>query len=120
MSIGSEVLEFYKMLPFNYYGSLDEQVNSVLKSKPIEEQYRPLRGLMGPSKRILEIGCGAGWLTNSISYHYKKNVLGVDFNSLPLERAKAVATQLDLRSEFECEDLFEFSKGKNLEGEGLI
>jgi 2-polyprenyl-3-methyl-5-hydroxy-6-metoxy-1,4-benzoquinol methylase len=36
--------------------------------------------------------------------------LGVDFNPHAIERARAVATELDLKSEFFCQDLFEFAE----------
>ena len=37
---------------------------------------------------VLELGCGAGWLSNSISYYYGAKVLGVDFNPIAIEMAK--------------------------------
>ena len=110
--IGKEVLDFYKTLPFNYYGSVEEQVKSVTQLRPIEELYPPLKGLVTPCKNILEVGCGPGWLTNSIANNYKKKVLGLDFNPHAIERARAVAKELDLKSEFLCKNLFTFSEKK--------
>ena len=110
--VGQTVLDFYKILPFNYYGSIEEQVKSVTQQDPIEQQYPPLKGLVASCKNILEIGAGAGWLTNSIAYNYKKKVLGLDFNPIAIERASSVAKKMGLQSEFLCEDLFAFSEEK--------
>ena len=73
--VGKTVLNFYKELPFNYYGSIEGHVKSVIQQRPIEEQYPPLKGLVTPCTNLLEIGCGAGWVTNSIAYNYKKTIL---------------------------------------------
>ena len=118
-NVTETVLEFYKTLPFNYYGSIEEQVKSVVQLSPIEELYLPLKGLVTPCKNILEIGCGPGWLTNSISNNYNKRVLGVDFNPHAIERAQAVANNLELKSEFRCEDLFKFSENKRSKEESF-
>jgi 2-polyprenyl-3-methyl-5-hydroxy-6-metoxy-1,4-benzoquinol methylase len=115
--VAKTVLDFYKTLPFNYYGSIEEQVKSVLQLRLIEELYPPLKGLVAPCKNLLEIGCGPGWMTNSTANNYKKRVLGVDFNPHAIERAKAVANELKLKSEFRCDDLFKFSENKRAEDE---
>ena len=112
--IGQDVLDFYKTLPFNCYGSIEEQVKSVTQQGPIEKHYPPLKELVASCKNILEIGAGAGWLTNSIAYNYKLQgkVLGLDFNPIAVERARSVAKNLGLQSEFLCGDLFAFSDEK--------
>jgi SAM-dependent methyltransferase len=110
--VGKTVLDFYKDLPFNYYGSIEEQVKSVIQQSPIEQLYPPLKGLVTPSENILEIGCGAGWATNSIANYYKKKILGLDYNPRAIERARSVGGELGLPTEFLCEDLFVFSEEK--------
>ena len=52
---------FYKILPFNCYGSIEEQVKSVAQNSPIEQQYPPLKGLVTSCKNILEIGMFTGF-----------------------------------------------------------
>ena len=118
-SKNNEVLEFYKTLPFNYYGTIEQQVESLLKLKPIEEIYPPLKGLISTCENLLDIGCGPGWLTNSIAQHYKKEILGLDFNPHAIERAQAVAKKLNLKSKFLCEDLFKFSANRRQKKEGF-
>ena len=110
--VGKTVLDFYKDLPFNYYGSIEEQAKSVIQQSPIEQLYPPLKGLVTPSENLLEIGCGAGWATNSIANYYKKKILGLDYNPRGIERARSIAEKLGLQSEFLCEDLFVFSEEK--------
>ena len=110
--VGQTVLDFFKILPFNYYGSIEEQVKSVTRKGPIEQRYPPLKGLVKPCKNIFEIGTGCGWLTNSIAYTHKKKITGLDFNPRAIERASAVAKKLELQSEFLCQDLFAFSEEK--------
>lgn len=112
--IGQTVLDFYRVLPFNYYGSSEDQVKSVTQQSPIEELYPPLKGLISQSNNILEIGCGAGWLANAIAYQYKKKVTGLDFNPHAIDRARSTAITLGLKSEFLCEDLFRFSERRRL------
>ena len=110
--VGKTVLDFYKILPFNYYGSIEQHVKSVIQQSPIEEIYFPLKGLVTSCKNILEIGCGTGWVTNSIANHYNKKILGLDFNPHSIERAGSIGKKLELQSEFICEDLFAFSEEK--------
>ena len=69
--------------------------------------------MVTPSKNVLEIGCGLGWVTNSIAYNYNKKVLGLDFNPHAVEIAQSVAKKLQLQSEFLCDDLFSFSQEKS-------
>jgi SAM-dependent methyltransferase len=64
--------------------------------------------LLASAGRVLDVGCGAGWLTNSIAYHYKRDVTGIDFNPVAVERARAVAALLHLRSDISCHDLFTY------------
>ena len=41
--VGKKVLDFYKILPFNFYGSIEDHVKSVSQQRPIEEQYPLLK-----------------------------------------------------------------------------
>ena len=57
---------------------------------------------------VLDVGCGTGWLSNSIGYYYKSDVLGLDFNPVAIERASEVAQKMRLKAKFLVEDLFFF------------
>ena len=84
------VLEFYKELPFNYSESVEQQAESV-RVRDSVLAYPVLADLLKPKTNVVEVGCGAGWLSNSIAYHYGSNVTAIDFNPVAVERAQAVA-----------------------------
>ena len=63
------VLEFYKELPFNYSESVEQQAESV-RVRDSVLAYPVLADLLKPETNVIEVGCGAGWLSNSIAYHY--------------------------------------------------
>jgi 2-polyprenyl-3-methyl-5-hydroxy-6-metoxy-1,4-benzoquinol methylase len=100
-----DVLEFYKELPFNYQESVEQQVKTV-KSRNSVLSYPVLAELLKPNVDVLEIGCGAGWLSNNIAYHYRARVHAIDFNPVAVERASAVAKELGVSVSFQVADLF--------------
>jgi len=51
--------------------------------------------------RILEIGCGNGWLSSNLAAIRNSNVIGLDINWLEIEQAKRVFKKSNL--EFMCE-----------------
>src|SRR5262249_45652981 len=59
--------------------------------------------------RVLDVGCGAGWLANSINHLCGCSVTGIDFNPVAVERARQVAKALDLSTEFQVTDLFAYA-----------
>ena len=101
----STVLEFYKELPFNYQESIEQQVKTI-KSRNSVLAYPVLAELLQPGKTVLEVGCGAGWLSNNIAYHYGLHVHAIDFNPVAVERAEAVARALGSPASYEVADLF--------------
>ena len=102
-----DVLEFYKELPFNIEESVRSQAET-LKSNNSVLAYPVFAELISRDRRILEIGCGAGWLSNSMAYHYGVGVSAIDFNPVAIERAAAVADFLDLDARFQVADLFAY------------
>ena len=103
----SEVLNFYKEMPFNLREGVDSQVAAVTKRNLVAE-YPVLPPLLRQGATVLDVGCGTGWLSNSIAYYYKSDVLGLDFNPVAIERAAAVAQKLQLKAKFLVQDLFFF------------
>jgi len=99
------VLEFYKELPFNYQESAAEQARAIRERNSLDA-YPPLIPYLTPRTRVLEVGCGTGWFSNSIAHYQRCSVVGIDFNPIALERARAVAEALSLSTEFRVEDLF--------------
>jgi len=103
-----KVLDFYKELPFNIFGDLDIAINQVKKNNPLEI-YPELKKFFGKKNlNILDVGCGGGWLVNSLSYHYKDKVkvVGVDYNKVVIDYANKIKERLNLKSEFYVSDLF--------------
>ena len=103
-----EVLEFYKELPFNIFGDLNTAINQIKANDPLEV-YPELKKIIGSKKvNILDIGCGGGWLVNSLCYHHNEQVkvVGVDYNPVVINYAKEIRDKLKLKSEFYVSDLF--------------
>lgn len=109
LSVGQSVLAFYRVLPFNYRQSVAAHAREI-KDRNAVPSYPVLPPLLEtPGMRVLEIGCGPGWLSNAIAYHYGCPVTGLDFNPVAVERAQAVAGELAVKSEFVVGDLFQWS-----------
>lgn len=102
------VLEFYKALPFNYHGSAEAQAESIRRTDFIAV-YPPAAALMRPGLRVVDAGCGSGWLANSMRHHHKAEVTGVDFNPVAVERAREAAKVLGLGTSFVQSDLFAYA-----------
>jgi SAM-dependent methyltransferase len=100
-----DVLAFYKTLPFNFRDSVANSTESIRSQDPCLA-YPVLKSLLSPQTRVLDVGCGAGWLANSISHHYGCAVTGIDFNPVAVQRAREVAHALGVSSKFEVADLF--------------
>ncbi len=106
-----EVLEFYKSLPFNSHGSPSATASEIRKQAYLDsilEIYPPLRELLDTKKRILDLGCGVGWLSNMFAYYYKIEMVGVDFNPVAVEYSREVGNALGSSAYFVESDLFEF------------
>ena len=109
-----KVLEFYKQLPFNIYDNVEDATRNIKKNDPTKI-YPPLKEILADNKtiNILDVGCGAGWFANSISYFFNRvNVTGLDFNSVALDFAKSVKKKLNLNTNFIEKDLFEIDYKK--------
>jgi len=110
-STTEKVLHFYRQLPFNYYSnSLDAAVELMKKNQV--KSYPYLHKYLSDMKsgNIMDLGCGAGWFTNSIATHYNLNVVGVDINPVVLKQARAVSRMLPNieRTSFKQANIFEF------------
>jgi SAM-dependent methyltransferase len=102
-----DVLAFYQELPFNYRADAAAHAAEIRRSDPLQS-YPPLVDVLKRRPRLLDVGCGAGWLVNSAVYHHRCPAHGLDFNPGVIERAKDVARELGVDSRFEVGDLFNY------------
>ena len=100
-----DVLNFYKILPFNARDSIKNEIERV-RIMESGKLYPPLPQILAREKTVLEVGCGVGWQSNSIAYLYRCPVTGIDFNPVAIERSVQVANALQLDTRFFTEDLF--------------
>ncbi len=111
-TVGEEVRAFYASMPFNFHGKVKDAVSSIQKNQ-VFQTYEDLHALLesGRIRTVLEIGCGAGWLANSLALHYPVQVTAVDFCQEALERAQKVADALGTAADvkFIESDLFEYT-----------
>lgn len=102
-----EVLDFYKELPFNSVRTPEAAV-SVIKSVNQLERIYPRCEDFWEFENVLEIGCGAGWLSNTIAYYYGIPVTAIDFNSTAIQQAKDLSGLLNVNVEYQVADLFTY------------
>ena len=107
-----EVYRFYKELPFNISGNEKLHTKQLKNFNPLEV-YPELKRIISNYKKIkiIDFGCGAGWLVNSLSYHLgnKADVTGVDFNPTAIKYAKGIKNEMKLKSKFYTSDIASFS-----------
>ena len=102
----AEVLEFYKTLPFNVRESVESSADAVRRVDHAAA-YPVLAPLLHPETRVLDVGCGTGWFSNSLAFHHRADVVGLDFNPVAVERGRALAQALHLPTKFIVGDLFQ-------------
>ena len=107
-NIDKEVLSFYKKLPFNIYDNIDKACENIKKFN-LKKTYPFLVDPIIESSTIIDIGCGGGWLVNSIAHNYKKKILGLDFNFIAIDFAKKVSQKLENNIEYEVDNIFEYT-----------
>lgn len=105
--IGDNVLEFYMKLQFNETSTPEMSAELIKNSDVVPHVYPNISDIIH-ADRILEIGCGTGWLSNSIAYYYGNEVEAIDFNPRAIEHAKLTAEVLGISPEFVQADLFEY------------
>lgn len=109
--IGERVLGFYRELPFNQSGSTEELAVAVKKTDPLRRY--PCLAEVPDISRVLEIGCGVGWFSNSLAHRFGSSVLGIDFNPVAIAQAASVSSRLGVPSQFLVANLFDFAPTDN-------
>ncbi len=111
-----KVVDFYKTIPFNYSKDLSfykkniTEINQVLEYKDLHNICLKRKRIFGNYlvKDVIEFGCGTGWLTNSLAYNYKKNLVSVDFTEKALETAKQISQSINVHPQYFKSDIFDF------------
>jgi 2-polyprenyl-3-methyl-5-hydroxy-6-metoxy-1,4-benzoquinol methylase len=105
----ADVLAFYRELPFNYRESALQHAKDIRRNNAVGAGYDVLVPLLrnGPPT-VLDVGCGAGWFSLNVAYHYGCVVTGIDYNEIAIDRARDVAKALGVKVRFETADLFQF------------
>ena len=101
------VLAFYKELPFNLRETAEQHANAIRVRNAVQE-FPALVPLLGKQTRVIDVGCGTGWLGCGIAHHYGSQVTGIDFNPVAIGRAREIAASLGVTAHFEVADLFLF------------
>lgn len=103
-----DVLKFYEQLPFNANENPNNAANLIKRMNNVEYVYPRMEDFCN-AQGVLELGCGAGWMSNSIAYYYGVEVIAVDFNPVAINMARETSKLLgDVNINFVCTDLFKF------------
>jgi carbamoyltransferase len=112
---GTRVLNFYKELPFNYYSNGVDMAVELMAGDRIREYPILRRHLRSHENlRVLDVGCGAGWFTNSCVHFYGHSVKGVDMNRRAIQKARSTARYIPgcEAIQYDVADLFEYEPGE--------
>lgn len=110
--ITNKVKDFYGILPFNFSSNTEQRIKRI-KSNPIKNNYPDLHEMLYKTgiSTALEIGCGTGWLANTIAYNYVTSVVGIDLCNKALSSANEISNLLNLTEKVKYYevDLFKFT-----------
>jgi SAM-dependent methyltransferase len=108
MSFANEdVLKFYKELPFNIFGDIQEHQKSIRSGVSLNN-HPVLTNILTKKMKVLEVGCGVGWLSAQITDRFQATVTSIDFNQVAIDTAQKAADSLGLNVKYEVADLFKF------------
>ena len=115
MSFANEdVLKFYKELPFNIFGDIQEHQKNI-KSGVSLNNHPVLTNILSKKTKVLEVGCGVGWLSAQIADRFQASVTSIDFNQIAIDTAQKAANSLGLNVNYEVADLFKFEPNEKFD-----
>jgi SAM-dependent methyltransferase len=107
--VARAVRAFYEAQPFNDFATARADADA-LRTNALPDAFPDLHRLLssGEVRSVIDAGCGAGWLANTIALHYGIAVTGIDFTERAIERARSVAEELGTSrlARFRVGDLF--------------
>ena len=104
----NEVLKFYRELPFNTFGDLEEHKKNIQSGVSLRN-HPPLLEILSNQTRVLEVGCGVGWLSAQIVDRFHASVTSIDFNKVAVDMAQKSADALKIAVDYQVADLFLYS-----------
>ena len=115
MSFANEdVLKFYKELPFSIFGDIQEHQKNI-KSGVSLNNHPVLTNILTKKMKVLEVGCGVGWLSAQIADRFQSSVTSIDFNQVAIDTAQKAADSLGLNVKYEVADLFKFEPNEKFD-----
>lgn len=102
----ADVLEFYRTLPFNTRQSPRDAAALIAASNQVAASLPTLQAALAAGGSVLDVGCGCGWLANTVARHSKCRVSGLDYNETAVQFARQVAQALGVQVEYTVGDLF--------------
>jgi SAM-dependent methyltransferase len=110
----AKVLAFYRNLAFNRHTSAAAQAADIRRHDAIDA-YPVLRPLLRAGTRVLDVGCGTGWLGNGMRLRYPVQVTAIDFNPDAIAFATEVALALGVDTRFAAANLFTYNPGQRFD-----
>ncbi len=105
---------FYEALPFNAYQAPADAARLIRGGNQVQASYPAAHMLLQQRRyrRVLEIGCGTGWFTNTVAFHYRATVDAVDLCSTALTFAGEVSAALEVadRCRYHHADIFKLAE----------
>lgn len=115
-AITARVNAFYNAMPFNYSASAQSFASSLQRYNPIEKNYPDVHKVLDAAeqKHLADVGCGTGWFSNCVAYHYKLNITGIDLCSQALGRSVELSKALGVqdKARFVRSDIFSLNANK--------
>jgi len=101
--IGSKVKKFYEKTPFNFPDS-PSIIEKKIRDRNLILDYAPLAKEKLYKRKVIELGCGSGWLSLNLSHYYKCEVTAIDFNQKSINIAQEAQNLLKTNVRFICAD----------------
>ena len=107
-SVTERVSAFYDELPFNYQDTA-RATGFIRARNQIADAYPDLDRRLRPARTVLDVGCGAGWFSNTCAYYYNLPTRGIDLSTNALGRAEEISSALEVAelTDFRHFNLFE-------------
>ena len=104
MAVRSDVLDFYRTLPFHYHDMVAGHVDQLRRGNPLRE-CPPLMAALSPGTTRFDAGCGVGELVTAAAMYHGADAYGIDANPVAIERAREIAAAVGVDVRFDVAEL---------------